>query len=344
MSQPPQNPPKTALKSRVRQFLPFVGAVLLIGYFLRSTDLAKVHDALQHANFIAFIGVILAVSLVVWLYDSYCLVWLIGVTLGHRGTQQNITLKQVLPLKAASYVLNMLNYHAAALGMAVLVGRRKQVPFLEAAGALAVLSYLDLVSVASMCVAGLLLAPDVLGGNQSLQQTVQILVTGIFCVALLCLALLQSKWNWPFLVRLRGISVLRPLASLRPSAMIVGVLLRMGLMLMYTVAAVAVMRTFGMQPEWRRMLVAMPILTVIGTLPLSVSGVGTTQVPMRWLYAPFVVDGRAPSPVIDAYSLAFIFAYIVVRLFIAAPFLRAINAELRAAPATAEASLQASNP
>lgn len=141
----------------------------------------QVLAAIRQADLLAFTVVVLTVSLITWIYDSFCLAWLIRVTLGARGTQEPIRMRQLLPLKAASYVLNLANYHAAALGMAVLVGRRKKVPFLEAAGALAVLSYLDLVAVATMTVVGLLLAPDVLGGNAALQRGVQFLVMRRFC-------------------------------------------------------------------------------------------------------------------------------------------------------------------
>lgn len=343
MPQPPQNLPPTTFSQRLRRWLgnnsksvalfrrwlpPAIG-VAAVGLFLKTTDLQQVLAAIRQADLLAFTVVVLTVSLITWIYDSFCLAWLIRVTLGARGTQEPIRMRQLLPLKAASYVLNLANYHAAALGMAVLVGRRKKVPFLEAAGALAVLSYLDLVAVATMTVVGLLLAPDVLGGNAALQRGVQFLVAGVFAAALTCLTLLQSNWQLPILLRLRNLSPLKPLVALRPKSMAIGILLRMGLILMYTLSAVEIMRSFGMKPDFARMFVAMPIITIIGALPLSFSGVGTTQIAARWLYAPFVVDGRLPSPVIDSYTTAQIFGYVFVRLLIAAPFLRAINAELR---------------
>jgi len=45
-----------------------------------------------------------------------------------------------------------------------------------------------------------------------------------------------------------------------------------------------------------------------------------------------VTDGRAPGPVIDAYSTAMIVGYIATRLLVAAPYLRRITAELREKP------------
>jgi uncharacterized membrane protein YbhN (UPF0104 family) len=321
----------STLIARARQVLPFVGMALLLAYFLSSTDLPAVWKALQTADITRFSLVVVGVTLAVWVYDSLCLVWLVRRTLGHRGKPGGGTFAEIAPVKAVSYVLNIVNYHAASLGMAFLVGRRKGVPFLEAAGAFAVLSYLDLLAVAGMAVLGLLVDPTVVSANHGLHEWIQAVAATLFALAVLSLVLLQSGWQVPWLVRLRQVSVLRPLSALGPTAMLQGLLLRVGLVLAYTVATVLIMQAFGMQPQWGRMLVAMPILTVVGTVPISVSGIGTTQVLMRVLYAPFVVSG-APGPVIDAFSSAMIVGYIVVRVVLAAPFLRKITAELRGAP------------
>ena len=69
-----------------------------------------------------------------------------------------------------------------------------------------------------------------------------------------------------------------------------GVVLRVGLVLAYTVSAAVVMRAFGMPVPPERMLVTNAIVTVVGALPISVSGLGTTQVLMRIFFAPFVTD------------------------------------------------------
>lgn len=319
-----RNPP-----SRLRQVVPFGGAALLIGYFLWSTNLPALGRALQQANLTLFSTVVLVTTVVVWVYDSACLVWLVRATLGHRGKPGGATLNELAPVKAASYVLNILNYHAASMGMAWLIGRRKGVSFLEAAGALATLSWLDLVAVTGMAVTGLWIAPEVLGPHPALQTWLQIVAAVVFAVALLAALLLQSGWQVPILQKLRDLPPLRPLAALSPGRMAQGIVLRGALIVAYTVAAKLLMESFGMQPAWGRLFVAMPILTVVGTVPISVSGIGTTQVLMRSLYGPFVTDGRAPGPVVDAYSTAMIVGYIAARLIVAAPFLAKVMRELR---------------
>jgi hypothetical protein len=44
---------------------------------------------------------------------------------------------------------------------------------------------------------------------------------------------------------------------------------------------------------------------------------------------PFVTDGRAPGPVIDAFSTAMIMGYVGCRLLVALPFFRSAVQELR---------------
>ena len=322
-------PPADATPSRLRRLLPFVGAVLLAGYFLWSTDLQALGEALALADLTMFAVAMIVTSGVVWVYDTYCLSWFLRRTLGHRGRPEGATMRELAPVKAASYVLNILNYHAATVGMAWLIGRRKGVPFIEATGALAVMTWVDLVAVAGMAVAGIWLDPDLFSGRESLQAGLQGVAGLVFGAALLSVLLIQSGWKVGILERLRSLAFLRPLASLTPLAMLQGLFLRSLLVLAYTVSGAAVMHAFGMEPQWGRLFVAMPVLIVVGTIPISVNGIGTTQVLMRSLYAPFVVGGRAPGPVIDAYSSAMIVGFIACRLVIAAPFLRSVLGELQ---------------
>lgn len=327
------NPSPTA-KDRVRTLLPFVGAAILIAVFAATTNWTKTLAAMRSADIVQFLAVMVPSTLLVWAYDSLCLAWLVRQTLGHRGQPGGDSVRALAPLKAASYLLNMLNYHAAALGMAFLVSRRKQVPFLEAAGALALLSYMDIIAVTAMAMCGIWLAPDFFGPYPALQAWLKSMALLVFSGALTSVLVLQSGWRQPWLERLRNLPPLRPLAALRPSRMLVGLGLRAVLIGIYTLTVWLLVQAFGMTPTWGRLLVAMPIITVVGTLPISVSGVGSTQVLMRSFYGPFVHDGRDPAAVIDAFSTVYIVAGIAARLVIAAPFFRRISAELRTKPAS----------
>ncbi|MBI5607747.1 MAG: flippase-like domain-containing protein [Deltaproteobacteria bacterium] len=324
----PQPPRKNPLR---RWALPAI-AVVLVAYFVASTDLPKVLAAIRQANLALFGATAVVVALTTWVYDSWCLTWLIGATLGHRGNPQPVKLGAILPIKGASYLLNIVNYHAAALGMAYLVGRRKGVPYLEAAGAMATLSYIDLVAVTAMAMVGVWLAPDFFGPYPALQAWLKMVAAAVFAGALVTALLLQSKLEHPLLSKLRQFAPLRPISALGPRQMLAGLGLRTVLIVVYAATTYAQMAAFGLHPVWGRIFVAVPILTVVGTIPISVSGFGSTQVLMRSFYAPFVAAGLPAVATIDGFSTLYIASFIVVRLFIAAPFFRAISRELQERP------------
>jgi len=323
--------PPVSAPAAWRRWLPFVGATALVGLFVASTDRAAVLDALAKANLPFFLANIATATLLVWSHDALCLVWLVRATLGGSGRDVPVRWRDMAALKASSYVLNLLNYHAASMGMAWFVSKKKGVSFLEAAGALATLSWLDLLTVTCMAVVGLFLSPAFfaeLGGLRIWLQTVAAAVLG---VGLLSVVLLQSGWQLPLLVRLRNLAPLRPIARLGPLQMLQGLGLRALLMGTYTASTYLSMQAFGLHPQLGHLLLAVPIVTIVGTIPISVSGYGSTQVLMRSLYAPFLAVG-ATTAVIDAWSTANITTFIVLRMLLAAPFVGRISRELRDGP------------
>lgn len=320
------------VKRTLRRWLPVAGTLALLTYLARSTDLTAAARALEHANWVGATVVLVLATLTTWLADSFCLWWLVERNLRDRGSAAGTTLKQLLPLKASSYVLNILNYNAATLGMAFVVARRRRVSYVEATAALSVLSYLDLLALAVMVTVGLQVAPDVLTAEPALVDRLSTIVAVIFSLGLGLLLALQLDLPWAPLKRARNWSVLRPLAAMSPVDMMVGICLRASFVLLYVGANYLMMKCFGMRPQWGAMLTIVPVLTVVGVVPLSISGLGTTQLLMRSLYAPFVTDGRDATPVIDAWSTTMILGFVVMRLLVAAPFLPKMWRELQQAP------------
>ncbi len=322
-------------RTQVRRWLPPLGTIALVTYLVWSTDLDAAAAAFRQADVGLAILVLGGITVITWLYDGVCLTWLIGLTLGHRGTGGALRLRDVLPIKAASYVLNIVNYNAATVGMAWIVSRRKRVGMIESLAALAVLSYIDLVALTALLVLGLVLSADALSSQPELVERLTVIAVAVFGLALTVLLLLQSPIRNRWLDRLRSLAILRPIAAVPPRSMLMGVAMRMLFVMGYVANTYGVMLAFGMSPRLDLLLLYVPILSVVGVVPLSISGLGTTQILMRTFYAPMVADGRVSGPVIDAFSTVVIIGFILTRLAVALPFLPRILKELRERPDSA---------
>ncbi len=335
-----------------RGLLPVVGTLALLGYMAASTDFAAIAAAFADAD-IARAGVVLVLgTFVTWLADTACMRWLLQRALPAADAgSDRLRFRDLAGLKAASYVLNIVNYNAATLGMGWVVARRRGVSFARGAAALAVLSWLDLVALAALVTIGMAVAPDLLGSDARLQATLRGLTWIVPLGALAVVVVARLRERLPFVARLAtepaadagllhriahritrlGLDALAPLGSLGAGAIAVGVALRAGFVMLYVVLNHALMQSFGMTPELGALMVLIPVMTVVGVLPLSLSGIGTTQILARTLYARFVPAGVAVAPLVDAYTTALIFGFMLVRLVVAAPFVATIGAELRTA-------------
>lgn len=339
---------------RLRQILPLVGTVLLVGYMVRSTDLDAVGAAFAGADLAALLLTFVVGTAATWLVDTGCLRWLVQRTLPLApGATDRLGFRSLAGLKAASYVLNIVNYNAATLGMGWVVAKRRGVGFARGAAALAVLSWLDLVALAALVTVGMAAAPDLLGQDARLQASLRGLTLMIPLGAVAVVVVARMRERLPLVAQLARepepgagglrrlshrlaklvLDALAPLAALSAPAIAFGVLLRAGFVMLYVAVNDALMRAFGMQPDLGELLVLIPVMTVVGVVPLSVSGIGTTQLLARSLYARYVPAGVAAAPLIDAYTTALIFGFMLTRLLVAAPFLPSIGAELRQAEA-----------
>jgi len=117
--------------------------------------------------------------------------------------------------------------------------------------------------------------------------------------------------------RLEKIEVVRPVATagVKTVAAFIGV--RIALLLVYLGAQYALLHAFGVNVPLRDLVVYLPILTLVQTIPISISGLGAAQLVMRRFYAPFVAGAAFPAAVIDAYSTTEILGFMLLRILVA---------------------------
>jgi len=107
------------------------------------------------------------------------------------------------------------------------------------------------------------------------------------------------------------------------------VVLRVFFLSQYMAAHYMFLVLFGLDVPVERLLVYLPLLTFVQIIPVTISGLGTTQLVMRHFYSPFVAAGTAhPAAVVDAFSTAGILGFVLFRVLVAYFFLGEFSREV----------------
>lgn len=309
--------------SRWKKFLPWVGTAVILVYLGTTTDLRTVTDALADINIWAVLALGFGGTLVTFLTDSYC------VKLAFSRFVCPVTYREALPIKATSYFLNILNYNLALVGMAFYLQRSKQAPFWKSLGSMFFLNVMDILGLCVLLAIGLLAT----WGTDTLATATQLvawaMVAGGVCGFTLLVAMCKLNLRIPVLSRILKLEMLTPFSELNALIVVQFVALRILFLLQYLAAQYVFLRLFGVEIPVIRLLVYQPLLTFVQIIPISISGLGTTQVVMRHFYSPYVSAGpRYPSGIIDAFSTTSIFAFLFFRLLVAYFFLGDFSREV----------------
>lgn len=304
----------------LKRALPWVVSLGLVAWLVATTDLDAVWAAIRAVPMVPLLAATVGAVVVSYLYDALCL------TLVLRRFNAPVRYGEILPLKGASYFLNIVNYNAAAGGMALHLRRTRGVGFLEAASSFLFLNVADVVALCVLVTVGLLATGDVVSAEARAGLWTTVAVIGA------ALAGTWVYWNagFDFLVlgRLRSWRIFHAFARARVADYGWLAALRLGLLLQYILLMWAYLWLFDIRVPLTVMFALHPIVILIWTVPVSIAGLGTVQLALRLLYAPFAVETLAdPVPVIDACSTTNIFVTVLIRVAIGYACLRRISAQ-----------------
>jgi hypothetical protein len=253
----------------------------LLAYMAWTTDIDRFLETLRAVSPLALLGITLTEVLVTWLYDSFTLSVLFSRFHGR------VTFREMLPIKGASYILNVINYNAATVAISFFLRDRKKVPFFDSFGSLMYLNGIDLVAMGLLMGLGFALAPShVDSASASLVSwLVPLLVVGLA----LNIVFWRFEPRMSFLHGLTRRSLFSALRRARLSDYAVMIGLRFGMILIYLSAIVLLLWLFDIEISIPAAMVYYPMIVFIGVLPVSVAGYGTTQVASRYLYGTYVL-------------------------------------------------------
>ena len=297
--EPPKG--KSRLWGIVRQLLPWVFTFGLVYYLFTLHSPAEAWEALKEVNLAVLLPFWAFAVFVVFLADTYCLTQLFS------RLHQKVSFQGLLPVKGASYLLNIINYNAAQGGIALFVSRKTEAPFLQVVSSMLFLIVIDMVVL--MIYMGLGLA-FLSSWSESPYQLPVMGIAGAIAVGYIgTLIYWNGGFNFLILGRLRSWAIFHAFrqGSLKDHGILVS--MRFAFMSLYFVTQYVSLSFFDIHIPLLELCMYNAVLTIVGTLPISVPGLGATQIVMIALYAPYASEAQ-----VLAYSTAIAFVFILVRM------------------------------
>ena len=310
------------MRRRLKQLLPWVLSLGFVAYLVLTTDMSKVGNALEHADWLRLVGFMTLVVVLSFVADTATLVPLL------RRFVAPTTFREVVAIKGVSYFLNAVNYSLAAGGMAWIFHRKHGVPFLRAFSALIWFFFVDVIALAVMLTFGVLLGRDVLatGPFADTVPIVLAVVWGIVAAAFVYWNLGVDLKVFAFFRKWRIFQIFAE-ATFRDYLVFTG--LRVLFISVYVLMHWLLLPAFGVDIPLPMLLVYTPLITFVIVIPATMSGLGAAQTVMVALFAPHVgLDPAASAAVILAYSTVIGPLMAVTRLLIGYIYMATITRDI----------------
>ncbi|HWF85371.1 MAG TPA: hypothetical protein VG222_11000 [Vicinamibacterales bacterium] len=299
----------------IRRVVPVVLTVTVLALIARRIPMDRLTAALRDANYAAFLAVMIPNTIVYFCWDTLILKIVLGWFHG------DVPYQDLLPIRAASYVVGFFNTNAGRGALAAYLWRRLHTPFLELGGTvmfLVLTEYTQLVLWAMLGVFGF--RTDVTTGLLPIAAAVALFWIAFFAYTRLSITPGRAL-QWLFAPR--EWLVLRTCCRATAVRYAQIVLLRAPMFLVSLAAHYYGAHAFGIYIPFGQMLTFLPVIFMVAALPVTVAHLGTTQAAWLLFFGRF-----ASAPRLLAFSLVAHFTFVATRALLGLAWLPVAYAEL----------------
>jgi len=299
-------------RKRLQLILPWVVAALALIWLFATVPRRELGVALTRVPVPLYLALVAMNACVTLCTDSFaCVVtirWAVGL--------KTLRYLDMMSIRAATYLLGIVNYGVGQGGIALLLHQRQGVPLPEAFGCILLMGGINVSLVAAAAAAG------VLFGGAPANPALRAIVLGLACVFPTYLAVVAARPR--FLARFR---LLQPLFGAGLSGNILGLLARTPHVLVLLLGHYLAMRVFGVRPTISQTLTLLPLVFFVAVVPVSPFGLGTAQATAVALFAPLAIwaTSDARKAAVLAYSFSFQILGMMAQALLGVAFLRRVT-------------------
>ncbi|MFO1463227.1 MAG: lysylphosphatidylglycerol synthase transmembrane domain-containing protein [bacterium] len=324
----------------IKSLLPWLVAAGLLYYLFRQISPRQVWASLGYVSLPYFLGFGVLYFLTILFLDN----WVLSRVLSRFSAP--ISFRELLPARCVSYLLSLVNYNAGQASMALYLKRTRDFSFFKTLGCVFFVTVIDLYWVIALAFGGSFLIDMQLKGFQ-LQDWVR-RVAGIALIALLLHLAFWRGWFGKILPKrfhfrwgdwLRGKHLFQPFhhATLADYGKIA--LARLPIHAVIVSSMWFLLRFADASAPFRDIVAAVPVILLVGAVPITPGGLGTAQIATVELLkndlslSPRAAAAIGPAELLLAISLAWMLLNYLLKFLAGVFYLRGASRDLfRACP------------
>lgn len=287
MSQTTTATSPTMPRFRWRAILPPLVTAAIFVLIFRKVPFTAFVEALSQARYSDFFAALVPFSLLYFALDTVVLWYVVGEF--HGST----SLRELAPVRAVDYLISVLNHRLSQGAMVVYLARRLGTSLLEMASTILFLDFLQKTHLVLWATVGMAFV------SESLPKKLLLVPLALACMWLVFLLFVHRGLPLGRLFKAPEWRLLRTFRLAPPESYVKVLALKAPLLLAAVLAHSYAMEAFGFSIPLPRLLATLPIIFLVGALPINVARLGTT--PLAWI---FFHGDIVPAAQLLAYSLA----------------------------------------
>ena len=293
----------------VKRVLPWIVTAVLFAIIFHRIPLAKVLEALHGVRLAPYLAIMLPYSVAYLLIDTFALTRVLN------WFNTRIAYRDVLPIRATTYLLTLINSPLGQGGIAVYLKRRDGIPFLEVASSVLFMMFVELYQLVVFSSIGAALAP----------RPIDLPLVPVYCAlyGYLMLHLVLFRFGGRWIEKLPFAGMLRTFLVARPHHYLLLLLYKSPNFVMATIVYYFALHCFGIRLPYVDLVLYLPIIFLSAALPIGVAHLGVPQ--LLW---PTFFGSQADPAALVAFSLAAHFTFMITNAALGIPFLPRASREL----------------
>jgi hypothetical protein len=276
--------------SRHRRILAGAFTIATLAVIVWRIPLDRIAGALRNADYIRFLALMVPNTVFYFCWDTLVLQTVI------RWFHGDLPYRDLLPVRAASYVVGFFNTNVGRGTLAAYLWRRLDAPFLELSSTVIFLVLTEYTQLVIWSLVGVFaFRREITVSLLPVAGAVAAFWIGFFAYSRLHVTPTRA-FRWLFAPR--EWAILRTFRRAQAARYFQVVALRAPMFLVSLAAHYVAARAFGIQIPFGQLLTFLPIIFMAAALPVTIAHLGTTQA--AWI---FFFGAYAPAPRLLAFSL-----------------------------------------